>query len=340
VAPTTGVVTAVAAGTTVVTAAIGSLRASATVTVVRSTVVPAPPPSTGTGAYSIDLRFLGTASADLQTLARQAAARWVGIITAGLPAHRVVLPANACDHDTPALNETIQNLLVLVRIGAIDGPDGTVASAGPCVLRDSPAGPGTGLPSVGVITLDSVDLRLMLNAGAATMVQDVITHEMGHILGIGTLWDATWNPSRVLVPLWADPNADLSYVGGSAITASAALGFTLPGAPVPVENGGGEGTRGVHWREGVFRTELMTGYLNARNPLSTLTTAALRDLGYAASDARADAFSPATAATGGRANRVASPGVRINERVFAPRRVRDASGRVTVVPPGAARERR
>ena len=110
------------------------------------------------------------------------------------------------------------------------------------------------------------------------------------------------------------------------------------GAPVPVENTGGEGTRDSHWRESTFRSELMTGYINSRNPLSTVTVGALRDLGYTVSEARADAFSPAPATTGAgaRASKGAEPGFRINERVFAPRRVRDAAGRVTVVPPGAA----
>ena len=50
---------------------------------------------------------------------------------------------------------------------------------------------------------------------------------------------------------------------------------------VPVENTGGPGTRGGHWRETVFRNELMSGFIAAAgNPLSRLTVASLQDLGY------------------------------------------------------------
>ncbi len=336
----TGLVRAVAAGTATVTAAAGTLRATATVSVRPPAIVPPPTPVTGSGPYAIDLRFVGTASADLQAIARRAADRWAQIIVAALPPQRVDVNAGACDSGTPAVHETIQNLVVLVQIGAIDGRDGIVAYAGPCVYRDSPDGRGTGLPSLGSITLDSVDLRSMLNSGFTTAVQDVVTHEMGHILGLGTLWDSRWNPNRVLLPLWDDPSADLLYVGGAAMQASATLGFTpTAAAPVPVENLGGDGTRGGHWRESTFWSELMTGWISLRgNPLSTLTVGALRDLGYSVSETRADPFSPAIAAPPGvRANRVAEPRFFINERILQPRRVRDASGRIIVLPPGEAR---
>jgi hypothetical protein len=50
---------------------------------------------------------------------------------------------------------------------------------------------------------------------------------------------------------------------------------------VPVENTGGPGTRDSHWREIIFRNELMSGFIaRAGNPLSRVTTASLGDLGY------------------------------------------------------------
>jgi hypothetical protein len=50
---------------------------------------------------------------------------------------------------------------------------------------------------------------------------------------------------------------------------------------VPVENTGGPGTREGHWRETVFRNELMSGFIaQPGNPLSRLTVASLADLGY------------------------------------------------------------
>ena len=48
----------------------------------------------------------------------------------------------------------------------------------------------------------------------------------------------------------------------------------------------GSGTAGVHWSEAVFGNELMTGYISGTpDPLSSLTIAALRDLGYSVIEA-------------------------------------------------------
>jgi leishmanolysin len=62
------------------------------------------------------------------------------------------------------------------------------------------------------------------------------------------------------------------------------FGVSLGGGglqPVPVENTGGPGTRDGHWRESVFRTELMTGFVGQMgNPLSRVTVASFGDLGY------------------------------------------------------------
>jgi Leishmanolysin len=50
---------------------------------------------------------------------------------------------------------------------------------------------------------------------------------------------------------------------------------------VPVENTGGPGTADSHWRETVFRNELMSGFIaEPGNPLSRMTVASLGDLGY------------------------------------------------------------
>ena len=70
-------------------------------------------------------------------------------------------------------------------------------------------------------------------------------------------------------------------------------------ATVPVENTGGPGTAGGHWRESVFGNELMTGYLNpGTNPLSAMTIAAMIDLGYSVSLTAADAYSFTSALRG------------------------------------------
>jgi hypothetical protein len=64
-----------------------------------------------------------------------------------------------------------------------------------------------------------------------------------------------------------------------------------PAAFVPLETGGGSGTAGGHWKESVFNTELMTGYLNyGNNPLSKVSIASLADLGYKVDLTKADAY--------------------------------------------------
>ena len=60
---------------------------------------------------------------------------------------------------------------------------------------------------------------------------------------------------------------------------------------MPVENTGGPGTRDGHWRESVFRNELMSGFIAAPdNPLSRLTVASLQDLGYKVDLTKAEAY--------------------------------------------------
>ena len=61
---------------------------------------------------------------------------------------------------------------------------------------------------------------------------------------------------------------------------------------VPVDNTGGAGTRDAHWRESIFTSELMTGYVGpgAHLPLSRLTVASLADLGYQVNMEAADPF--------------------------------------------------
>ena len=47
---------------------------------------------------------------------------------------------------------------------------------------------------------------------------------------------------------------------------------------VPVENNGGPGTADSHWRETLFRNELMSGFIAAsNNPLSRLTVGSLQE---------------------------------------------------------------
>jgi hypothetical protein len=161
-------------------------------------------------------------------------------------------------------------------------------------------------------------------------LQSVILHEMGHVIGFGTLWTDLGllaNPSE---PDPEPPLADTHFTGADAIAAfNAAGGSSYSGAKVPVMNVGGAGTVNSHWRDGVFDPELMTGFLNAGvNPLSAITVASLADLGYTVDGSAADPFTldPAFRIAGPRRGREM-----VNDVISDPIRRMDVNGRVVGV---------
>jgi hypothetical protein len=177
----------------------------------------------------------------------------------------------------------MDDLMIFVRVEAIDGAGGVLGAAGPCINRAAGA-----LPIVGRIRLDAADLAYMEDAG---LLRNVILHEMGHVLGIGTRW-AAFLLLRDPSPADDEP-LDTYYAGANGI-----LGFDFVGGgaysggrKVPVENTGSAGTMNTHWRESVLADELMTGYASlGAMPLSQLTVRSLADLGYAVDPAAADPF--------------------------------------------------
>ena len=62
----------------------------------------------------------------------------------------------------------------------IDGAGGILGQAGPDTLRT-----GSLLPVHGVMQFDAADLAQLESSG---QLVSVITHEMGHVLGIGSIW--------------------------------------------------------------------------------------------------------------------------------------------------------
>lgn len=62
----------------------------------------------------------------------------------------------------------------------IDGEGGVPGRAGPCCIRSE-----SSLPLLGFLQLDAADLVRMETLGT---LDDPVLHEMGHIIGIGTIW--------------------------------------------------------------------------------------------------------------------------------------------------------
>jgi len=236
----------------------------------------------GTG-YAITLCFVTTMTTNQRSAFVNAAARWSTIITGDVSDIPIAIAAGVCGPLAPAVNMTIDDLLIFARIEPIDGVNGVLGSAAPCIIRSS-----NKLPIIGQMRFDEAD---MANLEANGSLGNVILHEMGHVLGIGTIWN--------LLGLLAQPSIaggsplDTHFTGVNAIAGFDLIGGTTytGGAKVPVENRFGAGTINAHWRENVLLNELMTGFLNAgANPLSLVTVRSLEDLGYTVNESAADAF--------------------------------------------------
>jgi hypothetical protein len=212
------------------------------------------------GGYDIALQIVGDPSSELLNALESAASRWQGVVTNDLQDVSGTIPANSCGSND-VFSGDIDDVLIFAGVTDIDGPGDTLAQAGPCFIRTS-----GGLTIAGTLVFDSADVD-----GLSGQLDAIAVHEMGHILGIGTLW----NTFGLLI---GGGTNDPGFAGSQAIAEYGDLGGS---GLVPVENMGGQGTRDGHWRESIFDNELMTGFLNdSFNPLSRLTIASLADLGY------------------------------------------------------------
>lgn len=231
--------------------------------------------------YEITLCFTTPVTATQRAAFTNAAARWATVIRGDLLAAAGALPEGACGDGTPSMNTTYDDLLIFAGVEDIDGPGSVLGQAGWCARRTG------GLPVIGVMAFDAADVATL---ESSNQLGNVILHEMGHVLGIGTMWSSL---GLLVNPSTSSSTLDTSFGGANAIAGFDAIGGTsyTGGAKVPVENTGGGGTMNAHWRESVLRNELMTGYLNAgSNPLSVLTVRSLADMGYTVDATSADPF--------------------------------------------------
>src|SRR6185369_4133595 len=95
---------------------------------------PLPPLNTG-GSYNITIRWIATGSARQQQAVLNAVARWQSIITNDLASVPMSAPAAACFSAQPAINETIDDVLIYVELVSIDGVGKILGESGPCYIR-------------------------------------------------------------------------------------------------------------------------------------------------------------------------------------------------------------
>ena len=184
---------------------------------------------------------------------------------------------------------------------AASGGSVTLGSAGPQALFFSNVVADAYTSDQRFILAGNGFARFNTHPDAGTLRYSTVLHEIGHTLGIGTLWEdnelqndgVAGNHNRT--EAGATPG---EYSGGFALAAyqdefNALAGF------IPVEQSGGGGTAYGHWDEednfgqsltGItdaqgrdLRDELMTGYASpneANTFVSNTTIQSLRDLGY------------------------------------------------------------
>jgi hypothetical protein len=233
--------------------------------------------------FHITLRFVNDVSDEQEEDFRTAANRWEGLIHGDLADLQGSFPANACDapgtnppqFPMPAFNGVIDDVLINVILREIDGPGMVLGAAGACFIRTT-----GGLPVFGLMFFDVADLAFL---ETNNLLDEVIVHEMGHVLGFSS---GFFNRAGLLAGTNADPHflgnlarGKYHMLGGSGAT------VPLEGLLLPPAGRCGFGTALSHWDEVTFHNELMTGFINGAsanfiNPLSPMTTGALHDLGY------------------------------------------------------------
>jgi PEP-CTERM motif len=95
--------------------------------------------------------------------------------------------------------------------------------------------PQIAIAQAGTMQFDTADLGNMLQNGT---LENVIRHEMAHVLGIGTLWDD--NGLR-------NTTARGDYIGKHGLAAYRIESKNRFAGVVPIEQLGGPGTAGGHW---------------------------------------------------------------------------------------------
>ena len=230
-----------------------------------------------TGTFDIELVFLGESTEFFEGLAGgipdywdPVRTRWEQIIQQDIPDYTFKQVFQSTCGNQPiriAAGDKIDDLRIYVTVFEHE-EGGPLAKGYPRLVRDSQ------LPAIGCVEIAKSDWLYELAA----------VHEIGHVLGIGTIWDEL----GLLKNLGSatDYISDTHFIGSRAIQAFNDLGGrSYTGKKVPVE----QGPTPHHWRGEVIYNELMSNNAHGGNAaLSAITIQALADLGYEVDASQAD----------------------------------------------------
>lgn len=215
--------------------------------------------SDGDAGYDIWIDFKGSWTAELQQAFIDAANYLVSVIMTDIGGGGLYR------------GKIIDDIYITAELKAIDGAGGILGQAGPTAIWTA-----NDLTAAGQMQFDIADAEYFLGRG---LWDDIVMHEMMHVLGFGTLWDFG---SHDLV------NGG-EYTGPEALAAYRDYMNDQSIAFIPVETDGGSGTAGGHWNEILadysddpagLGNELMTGFIDNDNWLSEFSVMVLADLGY------------------------------------------------------------
>ncbi|MGB3167753.1 MAG: leishmanolysin-related zinc metalloendopeptidase [Alteraurantiacibacter sp.] len=223
--------------------------------------VPAPytsGPADSASGFNITILFEGTWTQDLYNIFVAAADFYTSLITGDLADVTIT-----SGRGKRATTETIDDVVITASLVNIDGTGGVLGRAGPSSSRTD-----SQLTVKGIMEFDIADTG---DFNAAGLFDDIVLHEMGHVLGFGTLWDRLGliNPDNTF--------------GGELASAEHALQFNGD-STIDIETDGGQGTAFGHWDDATYTNELMTGYISNPNYYSYFSAAAYADMGYQLAD--------------------------------------------------------
>lgn len=185
---------------------------------------------------------------------------------------------------------TSDTVVITASVVPDDGPGGTLGSAGP---SSGEFAGGFTYAATGVANFDSADAQNLINAGT---FEAVVLHEIGHVLGFGTLWEL----NGVYDSATSGATTVGQYIGANALAVYNEE-FGLDEDFIPIENNGGSGTADGHFDEEFFGValnsnptvatglrfgpnsgELLTGFLGAGNNIfiSETNGGTFQDIGF------------------------------------------------------------